>query len=353
MPAQTPANNVHHSNSTKWYIGILIGVIILFIIGVVINIHLLNTQFDKNNKNSSSRQITNPLINLKTDSTKIYKLREEDLQKFNSHIEYLTDKVESEVKRTQENSQYDIDRINTFLALGIGLLAIIGGLLPIFVNYFSKENLEKRMSIFEDTCRGITDTATEAKEHANSAKEKAEKAIANIEGIDKQVNAANESYQNLITELEPLKADVKNVKKAAEKIPYIDILGFQNAVAKLTSTDAMKLFVGDERIKWIIGYLENLILAIDSFDDVSHSFETYNENNLKGFLRIISELRVALFLGPIRRIPDGKSFQSKIDEVVLHLTQFEKKDKMEYKAQLKVVSEMLTELMQLVKTKPT
>ncbi|MES2773640.1 MAG: hypothetical protein V4722_05625 [Bacteroidota bacterium] len=350
MADQTAANNTRSPGSLKWYIGIFIGVIILFIIGVAINVCLLNTQFDRNNKIYVSRQVTNPLTNLKADSTKIYKLKEEDLQKFNAHIEYLTDKVESEVKRTQENSQYDLDRINTFLALGIGLLAIIGGLLPIFVNYFSKENLERRMSTFENTCNTIDSKAKEAKAQADSAKQTAEEASANISGFETRVTNLSSDLTTIGTELPALRSGIDELKKATKKVPYIDILGFQNAVAKLTSTDAMKLFVGDERIKWIVGYLENLILSIDNFDDGIHSFEAYTAENLKSFLSVVSELKVALFLGPIRRIPNGRGFQPKIDEVVLNLGKLETLNNTEYKNQLRIVSGMLTGLMQLVKT---
>jgi hypothetical protein len=320
---------------------------------VVVYNCILSNQYKTNNKIvSNSRQVTNPLNNLKGDSANVYKLGEDDMQKFNSHIEYLTDKVASEVKRTQENSQYDIDRINTFLALGIGLLAIIGGLLPIFVNYFSKENLEKRMSIFENTCEDLTKTASETKADAVKAKVEAERAIESMDGIEAKVIEANKSYDKLNKELLPLKEDVQKVKEAAIKIPFIDILCFQNAVAKLASTDAMKLFLGDERSKWIVGFLESLILSIKNFDnDGLHSFEDYTDDNLKGFLNIISELRVALFLGPFRRIPDSRSFQPKIDKIVLILDKFGKCEKCDYKAHLKTVSELLSELKELVEGK--
>jgi len=297
--------------------------------------------------------VSNPLINLKIDSTKYYKLKEEDLQKFNAHIEYLADKVESEVKRTQENSQYDLDRINTFLALGIGLLAIIGGLLPIFVNYFSKENLEKRMSSFENTCNAIDSKAKEAKSEADSANQTAIKANENISGFETRVKDLSGNLSSINKELPTLRSGIDELKNATKKVPYIDILGFQNAVAKLTSTDAMKLFVGDERIEWITGYIENLILSINNFDDGIHDFAEYTDENLRSFKNVISELKVALFLGPIRRIPDGRVFQPKIDEAVLALSKFETLNKSEFKNHLKTVSSLLTELKQLVTNKKT
>ena len=338
--------------SIRWYVGILIAIVVLFIFGLAANICLMNKQFKKNDAvYSKSKQLKNPLTNLKIDSTKIYKLSEQDLQKFNDHIDFLADKVEGEVKRTQENSQYDIDRINTMLAIGIGLLAIIGGLLPIFVNFFSKENLEKRMEEFESESKQITLNANVAKEKANEAKGEAESASKKVQGLSGTIADVKETVDKINEQLPKLHEGIDELKKAAKKVPFIDLLSFQNAVAKLTSTDAMKLFVGDERIKWIIGYLENLILAINNFDDGIHSFSEYSEDNLKSFKSVISEFKVALFLGPIRRIPDGRSFQTKIDEAVALLSMFDKLEVKDFKEQLKAVSKTISELKELVKNK--
>jgi hypothetical protein len=343
MAEKNQSSKNNHSNSLKWYIGIFIGVIIIFLIGIWINIGLLNEQFDKNEKPiSSSKQSTNPLINLKIDSKSIYKLKEEDLQKFNDHIVYLTDKVEGEVKRTQENNQYDIDRINTFLALGIGLLAIIGGLLPIFVNYFSKEHLEKRMKDYEKDSKQITTDANLAKKIAGKAKAVAVNATQNINRIEIKID-------QLGSILVPLKTEVENVKEATKKIPYIDLLVFQNAVAKLTSSDALKLFIGSSRYSDVAAYLQNLASAMDSFD--SDLFVNNPNFDEAYFINIITELKLTLRLGPIRRIPDGRSFQIKIDEAVLQLDEFDKMETKDFSMQLKVVSRIINELENLVKSK--
>lgn len=333
--------------SIRWYIGILIAIVVLFIFGLTVNICIMNKQFKKNDAVfSKSKQSKNPLTNLKFDSSKIYKLSEQDLQKFNDHIDFLADKVEGEVKRTQENSQYDIDRINTMLAIGIGLLAIIGGLLPIFVNFFSKEHLEKRMTIFETKATTIEGIASNAKQFAESAEGKAKTASDTVSGLDTKVTKANETIDLLQKEIPKLSEGLKDVKEATKKIPYIDLLVFQNAVAKLTSTDALKLFIGANRYSDIAAYLQNLISAIDSFDD--DLFENNTEFDTKYFLNVITELKLAFRMGPIRRIPDGRSFQSKIDEAILQLAKFENMEIQNYKTQLKTVSGIISELKQLV-----
>lgn len=342
------------SSAVNWYVWMIVILILIIIGGMAVNICIMNKQFKKNETAiSTSKQVTNPLESLKPDSTKTVNLKEEDLQKFNDHIDYLSDKVETEVKRTQENSQYDIDRINTMLGIGIGILAIMGGLLPIFVNYFSKENLEKRMEEFEKESKQITLDANAAKDKSNEAKEEAEAASNKVKGLDGTIEEVKGTVNQINGELPKLHEGIDELKKAAKKVPFIDLLSFQNAVAKLTSTDAMKLFVGDERIKWIVGYLENLILAINNFDDGIHSFSEYSVENLKSFKSVISEFKVALFLGPIRRIPDGRSFQTKIDEAVTLLSKFDSLEVKDYKEQLKAVSKTISELKELVEKKLT
>jgi archaellum component FlaC len=312
----------------------------------------MNKQFSKNEQAiSKSHQVKNPLKSLQLDSTKIYKLKQEDLDKFNDHIDYLSDKVEGEVKRTQENNQYDIDRINTFLAIGIGLLAIIGGLLPLVINFFSRESLDKRMDSIQEEAKEIQTASNAAKLAAEGANEKAKTASDTVSGLDSKVKDAEKSIEEVKEAIAPLKDGLKEVKEATRKIPYIDLLVFQNAVAKLTSTDALKLFIGASRYTDVATYLQNLIAAIDSFDN--DLFENNTDFDVKYFKNVVIELKLALRMGPIRRIPDGRSFQEKIDEVVLQLTKLEKMETKDFKEQLKTVSTSLTELKVLVENKAT
>jgi uncharacterized protein (UPF0333 family) len=353
MEATTQTKNKTNKGCAIYLcVGMLIILILVFVAGFYFNIDIMNKQFDKNNQAiSKSHQVNNPLKSLQTDSTKIYNLKEEDLNRFNDHIDYLSDKVEGEVKRTQENNQYDIDRINTFLAIGIGLLAIIGGLLPLVINFFSRESLDKRMDDIQEEAKAIQEASNAAKLAAEGANDKANTASDTVSGLDGKVKEAEGLIKGINEEITPLKDGLKEVKEATRKIPYIDLLVLQNAVAKLSSTDAMKLLIGNERTKWLAAYLENVVLSINSFDEEGHSFENYTDLNLKYFHNVISELKLALFLGPIRRIPDGRSFQEKIDVVVSQLSKFEKMEKKEFKTQLKKVSATITELKTLVENK--
>lgn len=349
--ATTPQiNNDKKSSAINWYVGMLILFILVIIAGFAVNIYIMNKQFIKNEKAfSKSHQINNPLKLLQPDSTKIYKLKQEDIIKFNDHIDYLSEKVEEEVKRTQENNQYDIDRINAFLAIGIGLLAIIGGLLPLVLNFFSRESLDKRMDTIQEEANEIQIASNAAKIAADGANDKAKTASDTVTGLDNKLKDAEKTIKEVKEAISPLEDGLKEVKEATRKIPYIDLLVFQNAVAKLTSTDSLKLFIGASRYTDVAAFLQNLILAIDSFDD--DLFENNTDFDVKYFKNVVAELKLALRLGPIRRIPDGRSFQEKIDEVVSQLSKFEKMETKDFKAQLKTVSTTITELKILVENK--
>jgi len=350
MAATPQTNNDKKGSAIYWYVGMLIIFILVIVAGFAVNIYIMNKQFSKNEQAiSKSHQVNNPLKSLQADSTKTIKLKEEDLKKFNDHIDYLSDKVEGEVKRTQENNQYDIDRINTFLAIGIGLLAIIGGLLPLVINFFSRENLDNRMGNIEEEAKTIQNASNAAKLAADGANEKAKAASDTVSGLEDKVKEADKTITALKEEIAPLKDGLKEVKEATRKIPYIDLLVFQNAVARFTSTDALKLFLGASRYTDVAAYLQNLISAIDSFDD--DLFENNTDFDVKYFKNVVTELKLALRMGPIRRIPDGRSFQEKIDEVVSQLGKFEKMETKDFKTQLKIISATLNELKKLVENK--
>ena len=160
------------------------------------------------------------------------------------------------------------------------------------------------------------------------------------------VDNIEKTIRQLGIDLEPIQKEVENVKEATKKIPYIDLLVFQNAVAKLTSSDALKLFIGANRYIEVAAYLRNLVSAIDSFKETV--FEDNPNFDVAYFVNITTELKLTLRLGPIRRIPDSRSFQEKIDEAVAQLAKFEIIELKEYQTQLKVVSGIIAELETLV-----
>lgn len=287
--------------SSKWLSFFLIAISVIYIF----SLYKINEKceqqynFNKEIKNEST-QVKNPLIEIKPDTAnKKFYLNEKDISELNNHIEYLTKKLETEVDRNQRNAEYNIDRLNLFMALGIGFLALIGGLLPLAVNFISKHDIDSKIKSIEDKL--------------------------------------NESSATL--------------KASEDKMPIIDMLILQNAVAKVTSEDAWILFTSRNKPEKINLYFENIRLALEAFNDNSHSFEVYNIGNLSYFKNTISELKGALLSGPIRNINGKKDFQKRIDKLVKDLHFFEVNEPSKFKAQLKIVSATISELKTLIENK--
>jgi hypothetical protein len=287
--------------SSKWLSLFLIVISIVYIFSLYKINEKYEQQYEFNNRViNGSIQVNNPLIEIKPDTvSKNFYLDERDIAELNNHIDYLTLKLDTEVDRNQRNTEYNIDRLNLFMALGIGFLSLIGGLLPIAVNFISKHDIESR-----------------------------------IKGIEDELNI-----------------NTGILKASEEKIPIMDLLIFQIAVAKITSEDAWMLFANRSNSEKIILYFENIRLALESFNDNSQSFEGYNDSNLSYFKNIISELQGALLSGPIRNMNGKKEFQKRIDRLVkeLHFFRMNKPDK--FKDQIKVISGIISELKTLIENK--
>lgn len=287
--------------SSFWLSIFLIAISVIYIISIYkINVKCEEQYNFTKEILSKSTQIKNPLIEIKSDtSTKKFNLYETDISKLNNHIEYLTEKLETEVDRNQRNAEFNIDRLNLFLALGVSFLALIGGLLPVAINFISKHDIESKLKDIE--------------------------------------------YRAKVSE--------KTVKDAEKKMPIIDMLILQNSVAKITSEDAWKLFANRSKPEKIALYFENIQVALMAFNDNLHSFEDYNIGNITYFKNTISELKGALLNGPIRNLNGKKEFQKTMDALIIELHFFEVNEPNKFRAQLKIVSTKIAELKTIIEDK--
>lgn len=287
--------------SSKWLSFFLMAISVIYIFSLYKINEKLEQQYSFNKDiKYESTQVKNPLIEIKFDVTnKRFYFTERDISNLNNHIEYLTKKLETEVDRNQKNAEYSIDRLNLFMALGISLLVLIGGLLPLAVNFISKHDIDLK-----------------------------------IRSIESRLDESSAT-----------------IKSSEEKMPIIDMLILQNAVAKITSEDAWKLFANRNKPEKIALYFENIRSALDAFNDNSHSFEVYNFGNLSYFKNTISELKGAMLSGPIRNVNGKKDFQKIIDKLIIELHFFEMNEPSKFKGQLRIVTTIITDLKKIVEAK--
>jgi len=146
------------------------------------------------------------ILQNKPDSSGNYILTESQLNELKAHIDFLTKKVEIEVDRTKEEVGRDIDRLNTWVTIWIGVIGFLGIFIPIVLNI------------------DVSNRASEAKEEAGKAKEEAGKAKAHSETAKRdsnkaseQANEALEKINNAQTQIDKIEGLEERVKNAVEK----------------------------------------------------------------------------------------------------------------------------------------
>lgn len=218
------------------------------------------------------------------DSLGNYKLTKPQLEELKNHIVFLTNQVDKAVTQTKDEINKEIDRINTWVSIWIGVLSIFGTIIPLFYNYKNNEDLKK------------------IKEEAGEAKDKSEKAHNLIETHSEDLAKVKEVSKDLAT----IKTDFDGFKNEVEiaKVSSTEALGVANnanvkatKVEKLISTlndvskikdlDASFLLYNDRPFETLKSYLTEI------HTNLSNSSDLYNDPILKDVLRQLS-LRIHL-----------------------------------------------------------
>ena len=116
-----------------------------------------------------------------------YILTETQLKELNAHLDFLTKQVSIEVDRTKEEVGRDIDRLNTWVSIWIGVIGFLGIFIPIVVNIDSS----KRASEAKEESKKAKIEAGIAKEDSKNAKEEANKALTKINNAQGQIDKIN------------------------------------------------------------------------------------------------------------------------------------------------------------------
>lgn len=276
--------------STVWLAIFLIAISGMYIFSLYKINEKCEKQYNFNKEiKSQSNQIKNPLIELKPDTAnKKFYINENDISQLNNHIEYLTNKLETEIDRNQKNSEFNIERLNLFLALGISFLALIGGLLPLAVNFISKHDIEAR-----------------------------------LKDIEKRGKESEEI-----------------VKEAEKKMPTVDLLILQSSVAKFASTETLRLLSGDNQYADIANIIQRVISALKLFGD--SDYVHYTADNIAYLNEIITELRLGLKYGSLRKSPSTtRVLHKQLDEIVTYLDSNEDKKINEFPT---IIKQLVTKL---------
>ena len=220
----------------------------------------------------TKKYLTNEKVNLKeisfqpffvfpeyADSSGNYKLTKAQLEELKKHIVFLTSQVDKAVTQTKDEINKEIDRINTWVSIWIGVLSIFGTIIPLFYNYKNNEDLKK------------------IKEDAGEAKEKSEKA------------------HNLI---ETHREDLEKVKEVSKDLASIksDFDGFKNEVttAKISSTEALGVANNANLKATKVEKLISTLNDVSKIKDLDASFLLYNNRPFETLKSYLSEIHTNL-----------------------------------------------------------
>lgn len=160
---------------------------------------LFCTQWYLTSKNLKEYKVekTNQLIKLKNSKTnlididalekskKYIVIKKEDLEEINSNINQLAEEIYSEQNKAATIIDKDIDRLNLYMAIGIGFIAIIGIFIPLVINYLSHDDLKEKLKEVQEKTKDLDNKELEkAIKNANEALSKS----AAIDGIKENLD---------------------------------------------------------------------------------------------------------------------------------------------------------------------
>jgi hypothetical protein len=145
-----------------------------------------------------------------------------EIEKINNHINALTEEVQKESSRAESSIDTDLNRLNLYMAIGIGFMTLLGIFVPILINVLSVQDLR--------------DKQTEISEIYKRMKPQLNDSIMRSDAANLKSDAANlKSAAALLKskELDTLTPKINAIEEKTERLlPEICNLILQNAIAR-------------------------------------------------------------------------------------------------------------------------
>lgn len=79
-----------------------------------------------------------------------------EIEKINNHIKVLTEEVQKETNRAESIIDKDLDRLNLYMAVGIGFMTLLGIFAPVLFNVLSTQDLKDKQSKIQDDLKALS-----------------------------------------------------------------------------------------------------------------------------------------------------------------------------------------------------
>lgn len=209
-----------------------------------------------------------------------YILTDAQLNDLKEHLDFLTKQVDIEVDKAKEEIGRDIDRLNNWVTIWIGVIGFLGIFIPVIINIDTSRNAEKASE--------KSDAAYNKSEEALTKINTAEPQIKKIDGIEEQIT----SSERRIGEIEKLAGAAEGKANEANKNAEIaksksDALHLVYAIDKLDSVEPENIQYVD-RNEWIPLLKKTLISIRQSLDDckMQHDGDIIKDSLAKMIVRL-------------------------------------------------------------------
>lgn len=171
---------------------------------------LLTTKYLTNDKTQFKDIDLKPFFVLpKADKQGNYIFTETQLNELKNHIEFLTKQVDLEVDRTKEEVGKDIDRLNMWVTIWIGVIGFLGIFIPIIINIDTAKSAERAI----EKSNEAETKSIEAIGKINAAQSKIDK----IEGIETKVSEAESKIDGIVSKVNEAETKSNNIEKKASE----------------------------------------------------------------------------------------------------------------------------------------
>jgi len=214
-------------------------------------------------------------VNKYEKSKKVIVLTKENIEEINSNLNKLAEEIYSEKNKAVTLIDKDIDRLNLYMAIGIGFLALFGIFVPLVINFLSYDDLkENQKNINSD----LTSISTEVKNLKLITDELPEK---------KEIADAIQKSNELLDKTKEID-DIKT--KTDDVLPKISTISLQIAINRLfnVSNVAIRQLIKGDSTMYLSLFEQIKDELTKCKDDALHQIGSHN--SLKQTLKDFSEM---------------------------------------------------------------
>lgn len=280
---------------------------ILFVVQWICTANQIIAIKEENRKKIDSLVKLNSVEDIKFTSSKDkkYYIEASELSKFNDKLKSLSNEVYNETHRAESIIDKDLDRLNLYMAIGIGFMTLLGIFVPILVNIISVQDLKEKQSSFNSKLDGLKEKFDEIpdKETLNNAIENSNNVSSKLNTLSLQISinrffnmnanylqefAFNDNFDRYVNLLKLIILELNKCKD--DNLHKI----YEDDSLKETIYDFSKILI-DERFVFAT-YIENpdipgkFVEIADSLRNLSNSIAENENQNYEIVTNLINEL---------------------------------------------------------------